>query len=194
MTIPKILLFLSVASNLTAYGIYFSLILRNKIKPHAITYLVWSIILSLNFFIQLSSGVGISSILLATNLTGCFIIFILCLTKGLMIYDKIDWLCFFLAIVTVILWLVTKTPIYSVILSCVIDLLALLPSYRKSFNKPNEDSALTFFISGAEYLLSLPSYGVFSFLILLYPVCVLTLDFSYSAMIVIRRIQLKPKF
>lgn len=191
MNFPKILLFLSVVSNLTVYVIYFRLILKNKIKPHAITYLVWSIILGLNFFIQLSSGVGIGSILLGTNLTGCFIIFLLCYTKNYIVYDKIDWLCFALAIFTVLLWLVTKIPIYSVILSCIIDFLALLPSFRKSFKKPQEDAALAFFVSGFEYLLSLPSYGIFSFVVLLYPACVLTLDFSYAIMITVRRMQLK---
>jgi hypothetical protein len=191
MNFSKILLVLSVVSNLTAYVIYFRLILKNKIKPHAITYLVWTIILGLNFIIQISSGVGVGSILLGTNFAGCLIIFLLCYIKNYIVYDKIDWLCFALAIFTVILWLITKTPIYSVILSCVIDLLALLPSFRKSYRKPWEDSALVYFISGSEYLLSFPSYGVISFIVLLYPVCVVTFDFAYSIMIIIRRLQLK---
>lgn len=191
MTIPKILLYLSVSSNLIAYGVYFYFIFKNKIKPHAITYLVWSIILGLNLAILIRSGVGLGTVLIATNFLGCAGIFFICLFKKYIVYDKWDWLCFGLAILAVLLWLLTNTPIYSVVLSCIIDFLALLPSFRKSFNKPNEDSSLTFFISGLEYLLSLPSYGIFSLVTLLYPVTVLTLDFSYSLLIFVRRIQIK---
>lgn len=191
MTFVKILLFLAVASNLTADVIYLRLVWQNKIKPHAITHLVWSIILGLNLAIQIFSGVGIGSILLATNLAASFLIFLLCYLKGYIVYDKIDWICFALAIFTVLLWLITKTPLYSVILSCAIDWLALLPSFRKSFTKPREDSSLTFFLSGTEYLLSLPSYRVLSFTTVLYPVFVLSIDYIYAAFIQIRRFQLK---
>lgn len=193
MNFVRLLLFLSVASNITAYVIYLYSIFKNKIKPHAFTFLAWSLILGVNFFVQLFSGVGESSILLGTNLLGCFIIFVLCIIKGYTSYDKIDWLCLFLAVVAIILWLITKIPLYSVILSCIIDLLAFLPSFRKSFHKPNDDSALTFFISGFEYLLSFPAYKVFSFVVLLYPVTVLTLDFVYAGMVVLRRVQLRNK-
>jgi hypothetical protein len=140
---------------------------------------------------QLVSGVGISSILLGTNLLGCAIVFFWCIRKEYVNYDRLDWTCLILAIFAIILWLITKTPLYSVILSCVIDLLAFFPSFRKSFHKPKDDSALTFIISGFEYIFSFPSYQIFSFLVLLYPVCVVTLDLSYAVMIIIRRTQQK---
>ena len=97
MTFLKILLFLAVASNLTVYFIYTRSIIKDKIKPHAITYLVWSIIIGLNLVIQIQSEVGIGSILLGTNFLGCFTTFILCYFKDFIAYDKIDWVNFFLA-------------------------------------------------------------------------------------------------
>jgi len=193
MPLAKILLYLGAISALVAYVIYIALIVKNKIKPHGITYLVWAIILGLNFVIQLTSGVGLGSILLGCNFFGCFLIFLLCYKKGYINYDKLDWLCFGLAILAVILWLISKTPIYSVILSCVIDFLALLPSFRKSFSKPWDDSPIAYWTSALEYLASLPSYNVFSVITLLYPVCIITLDFSYSILIAIRRLMLKTK-
>lgn len=191
MSFIKILLFLAVASNLIATVFYIFSIYRNKIKPHAFTFLVWFIVLTINFLAQVTSGVGIGSILLATNLLGCLIVFIYCVKKGYTQYDRTDWICLGLGILTIILWLVTKTPLYSVILSCVIDVFAFLPSFRKSYRKPGEDSALLFFISGFEYLLTFPSYNVYSFVVLAYPIVVLSLDFSYAALIMVRRWQLK---
>lgn len=190
MTLPQILLILAAASNIIGYGIYFWMIINGKIKPHAITYLVWSIIVGLNFLIQVLSGVGEGSALLGINFVGCFFVFILCFFKKLIIYDRLDWICFFLAIFAVALWLITKTPLYSVILSCIIDLLAILPSFRKAIIKPREDSALLFFISGLEYLFSFPAYQAMSFVILLYPVFVVIVDFSYTGLMVVRRMQL----
>ena len=191
MSFYQILLYISIVSNIIAYTIYLGFIIKNKIKPHGITYLVWAIILGLNFIIQIVSGVGISSALLGFNFIGCFLIFILCYKKGYINYDKLDWICFGLAILAVVVWIISKTPIYSVILSCVIDLLALIPSFRKSFSKPWDDSPIAFWTSGAEYLISLPSYNIYSVVSLLYPVFVLSIDFIYAIFISIRRLQLK---
>jgi hypothetical protein len=191
MSLASILLALAALSNIIGYGFYFWLIIKDKIKPHGITYLIWSIIVGLNFAVQVISGVGKGSALLGINFAGCVIVFLFCYFKKHIVYDRIDWVCFSLAIFAVILWLVTKTPFYSVILSCVIDFFAILPSFRKSFTKPREDSAFLFFISGLEYLLSFPSYQVMSFVTLLYPVFVIAIDFSYTALMLVRRRQIK---
>ncbi len=193
MNFPEILLLLASISNIIAYGIYFVVIFKNKIKPHPVTYLVWSLILSLNFLIQIFSGVGVGSILLGLNALGCILIFGLCLYKGYRQYDKIDLVCLTLAIIAIVLWIFTNQPLYSAILSCIIDVLAFIPSFRKSFAKPFDDSPIVYWTSGAEYLASLPSYQVFSLVVLLYPVTVLTLDFAYAGFILIRRLQLKSK-
>lgn len=189
MALAQILLILSATCTVVGYFVYFWMIAKNKIKPHAITYLVWTIIVGLNFFIQLLSGVGKGSVLLGINFAGCLLVFIICFIKKHVVYDKWDWICFALAIFAVILWLLTKTPIYSVVLSCIIDLLAILPSFRKAFTKPREDSALSFFISGLEYLLSFPAYQALSFVILLYPVFVIIIDFTYTGFMLVRRLQ-----
>ena len=193
MKFSQLLLFLTVASNAIGYTIYLYYIFKNKIKPHALTFLVWSLIIGINFLAQLFSGLGISSLILATNLAGCFIIFITCLFKGYTSYDKIDWICLFLGILAIVLWLATKTPLYSVIFSCLIDLFAFAPSFRKSFYKPNEDSIILYLVSSLEYLFSFPSYRIFSFIVLAYPIVVLTLDFTYAMMMLIRRIKLKAE-
>jgi hypothetical protein len=101
--------------------------------------------------------------------------------------DKIDIICLILGVIAILLWVLTKTPLYSVIISCLIDILAFVPSFRKSFYKPYEDSWLTYLISGFEYLFSFPSYQIFSFVVLAYPVCIITLDLCYAIMILVRR-------
>lgn len=193
MNFAQALLFISLVSNVIAYSIYIGFIVKNKIKPHGVTYLVWAIILVLNFAIQLTSGVGISALLLGLNFLGCCVIFFFSWKKGYINYDRLDWLCFTLAIFAIILWLISNTPIYSVILSCIIDLLAIIPSFRKSFRLPWDDSPIAYWTSGTEYLISLPSYQIFSLITLMYPVCLITLDFTYSIFIMVRRFQLKAK-
>lgn len=191
MPFAKILLFLAVGSNLTSTLIYLYSIAANKVKPHSFTFLVWSIILGINFSAQIVSGVGIAATLLATNFFACIIIFLACLAKGHTEHDKKDIICLVLGILSIILWLLTKHPIYSVTLSCFIDLFAFIPSFRKSFNKPHEDSALAYYISGFEYIFSFPSYSSFSLVSLMYPVWVTFIDISYASMISNRRRQLR---
>jgi hypothetical protein len=189
--ITQALLVLSVVSNTIAYAVYVWQILKNKIRPHAVTFLVWSVIMLINLVVQIISEVGWAWLLLASNFLWCFVIFILAYHQSGLKYDSLDKTCLFLALTTILLWLVTSTPLYSVILSCLIDALAIFPSFRKSFRKPGEDSSFTFFISGTEYLISLPSYKSFSFISVTYPVWVMLVDFSYAGYILIRRLQLK---
>ncbi|HYF04736.1 MAG TPA: hypothetical protein VEA59_01045 [Patescibacteria group bacterium] len=166
---------------------------RNKIRPHAITFLAWSIILGVNVLVQLASGVGESVSLLIVNLACTGAVFAYCLKKGNTAHDKYELLCLMLAIATLVLWLAADNPLYSVLLSCVMDFFAFVPSFRKSYLHPHEDSALTFFISGLEYLFSFPAYKTFSFIVLAYPVWVLTIDMAYAAFILIRRAILSNK-
>ncbi len=188
MNLSTVLLALSIITNIAAYIIYLRLIFKNKIKPHAFTFLTWTLLVSVNFVVQVTSGVGESSLLLACNALFSAIIFIACIIKGYTNYDRTDWLCLGLAIMSIILWIITNTPLYSVILTCFVDLFGMIPSFRKSFRRPYEDSALTFFISGMEFIFSFPSYQVYSFLVLLYPILVMSLDFGYAGMIWIRRV------
>lgn len=183
---------MAVTSNVTATVIYLRGIIKNKTRPHSFTFLIWSIILSINFCAQVVSGVGISSILLGTNLLACVFIFVCCLLKGYTEHDTKDIISLALGALAIAIWLITKHPLYSVILSCIIDLFAFIPSFRKSFRKPHEDSGLTYYISALEYVFSFPSYNVFSATALIYPIWVLLIDMAYATMITVRRAQLKP--
>lgn len=190
MHFSYVFLALAVLSNIVANAIYLRNLWLKKIKPHTFTFLVWSIILGLNFFIQLFNGVEWGVAILAANFLGCVTIFTVCVWHGYIKYDWLDWVSLSLALLAILVWLLTKTPWYSVIISCFIDIFAFLPSFRKSFSRPYEDSALTFFISSLEYVFSFPSYGIFSWLVLLYPITVASLDILYAFMIWIRRYQL----
>lgn len=191
MIFAKTLLLLSVGSNITATVIYLFAIFKNKVKPHSFTFLIWSLILGINFLAQIFVGVGLSSILLATNFLSCIVIFLACIRKGYAEYDDKDIACLALGVVAIILWLITKNPLFSVALSCLIDLFAFIPSFRKSFFRPTEDSALTYYVSGLEYVFSFPSYQVFSVIGLMFPVWITLIDFCYATFILIRKKQLK---
>lgn len=191
MNFSVFLIALALVSNTLAYYIYIKKIVQGKLKPHTLTYFVWTIIIGINLLLQLFEGVGFGTLLILTNFLGCLLVSVSGIFKYKTEYTKFDFICVILAIFAILLWILTKTPLYSVILSCIIDFLALLPSFKKSFSKPYDDSAIIFLVSGFEYLFSFPSYQVFSFLVLAYPVCVLSLDFLYSIFIFIRRRQLK---
>jgi len=47
-----------------------------------------------------------------------------------------DWYFFLAALAAIPLWLLTRTPLYSVVVVTVIDALAYVPTFRKSWHRP----------------------------------------------------------
>ena len=82
---------------------------------------------------------------------------------------RVDWYFFIAALVSIPLWLITNTPHYSVLLVTLIDVLAFVPTFRKSWRRPNKSSVFTFALGSLKFLLgiaTLPEQSIISSLTL----------------------------
>jgi hypothetical protein len=98
-----------------------------------------------------------------------------------------DCIFFALGIFTIPLWLITKTPIWSVTIAALINGLAFLPTLRKSWHRPYDEAAQTFFIGGVASTLGIIAQQHRTFSTVLYPGWTGLSDFIFVVVLILRR-------
>lgn len=172
---------------LLAYAPYFRDILRKKTKPHAISWLIWTIVGGVAFFGQQSDSAGPGSWVIGTVAVICFAIFLLSIFRGENEIRKFDWTCLACSLCAVPLWIVTDSPLLSVLLVTTIDATGFLPTFRKTWKKPYEETLTTYSINTAHSLLSIAALDHVSVITVIYPLMLAVMNFAVSAMIIARR-------
>jgi hypothetical protein len=91
------------------------------------------------------------------------------------------------------LWIVTKTPVWSVILVCLIDTSGYLPTARKVWRKPREETPYSYIFSCGGAFLSVLAIENYTPSTYLYPAVLTLSNCAMASYIFIRRWQLHPK-
>jgi hypothetical protein len=149
MTIKELFGFLSTALMALSRIVYFTSIFKGKTKPHAFSWLIWGAISSIGFAAQVAEGAGPGSWARGLSAVTCCVLAVLCYFKGEKNITRGDWLMLASGLAAIPLWIITKTPVWSVIIVCVIDTIGYLPTVRKSWDKPYEETHVSYFISSA---------------------------------------------
>jgi len=152
-----------------SYGAYVFNIYRGKTKPHAITWLVWSILNTLVFFEQFESGAGAGAWVTGAAGIANFIIFVLALRYGERNITRFDWLCLGLVATMLIFWSQVSDPLLVVVIAISIYLAGLFPTIRKASQKAHEETALTYGLNGFKFLLAFFALQTVTVVTALYP-------------------------
>ncbi len=172
-----------------SYIPYFRDIIKGKTKPHAFSWLVWSVLTGIAFFAQVVKGGAAGSWVNAGTAVLCFSVFIAALFRGERNIKTSDWLSLAGAGTGLVLWALTNNPFGAVALVAVIDALGFIPTFRKSFYKPYEETMSTFMVSTLKYAISLPALGSFNPTTWLFPASLVLTNGSFVILLLIRRKQ-----
>ncbi len=118
-------------------------VVKGKVKPNRVSFLMWSIAPFIAFAAMLKQGVGISSLMTFSTGFLPFIIFIASFVnkKAEWKLTKFDLFCGFLSLVGLALWLITKVGNVAIFFSIMADGLAALPTIVKSYKHPETELA-----------------------------------------------------
>jgi hypothetical protein len=187
MAVKEVLGISAVAVALIGYGPYVRDVLRNKTKPHAMSWLLWGLLAGIAFLGQVAGHAGPGA--WVTGFTAAFslVIFALSLVKGTRDIVLADWLSLGGAAIALGLWRLTNEPLLSVILSTVINALAFFPTLRKSFRRPREETIALYMLSGPKYVLALVSLESFSLLTTLFPLSLVLMNWLFVVVLLVQR-------
>lgn len=187
MTFAAIFGLLSVLAMLAARVTYFTSIWRGKTRPHAFSWFIWGVISSIGFAAQFAEGAGAGSWARGFGAATCFLLVILSLKYGEKHITRADWTTLAAALMAIPLWVLTKTPVWSVALVCIIDTVGYLPTVRKSWNKPLSESALSYGIGALGAFLTLLAIENYAVSTWLYPAVLVASNGSMALFLLNRR-------
>lgn len=175
------------------YVPYFKDIFAGRTKPHAFSWFIWGSLTAIAFFGQVFDNGGPGAWVTGFTAIICFIISFLGLKKGEKNITFIDWMSLIGACIALIFWVITKGPLLSVILITIIDALGFIPTFRKSFTKPREETISTYVLSGLKFIIGILALNNFSIVTALYPFSLVVMNWAFVGMLIIRRKQTHEK-
>lgn len=157
-------------------------------KPHPFTWFGIGLLNGIAFFAQIFSGGGAGAWI--SGITAIFTIAIATFSlRSKTEIKPVDWICLVGALLAIVFWKLTSSPLTAVIVVTFADLLIMIPTFRKSFSKPNEETVSLYLLSFVKYALSLMALGVFNLTTALFPAVIAFLNLSLVALIFVRRNQ-----
>jgi hypothetical protein len=182
--------YLSIVIAVVSYVPYFRDIFRGKTKPHAFSWFIWGLLTVIAFVAQIVEKGGAGSWVTGVTSIICFTIFVLAFIKGERRFTVFDWIALAMAIIAILLWRLTNNPTMSVILVTLTDVLGYLPTIRKSYSKPYEETAITYFLSAIKFIVALLALDSLTLTTGLYPTAIILMSLSVVVMLVVRRKQI----
>lgn len=170
---------------------YFRDIIKGKTRPHIYSWLVWILVTSIVFGLQISDSAGVAAY--ATLGSGVMCATVLILGKIYKARVKItssDKWCLAAALLSLALWLIAIKPIASTILITTVNFLALLPTFRKSWEEPFTETLFLYCFNGFRYILIFAAIQNYTIVTSLYIVSCFLTTVSFVSIILWRRKQL----
>jgi len=181
---------IAVCLGLAAYIIYILSTLKNKIKPHAFSWLLWTLTTAVVFTAQVMKGGGAGSWSTGFTCTVCLAIGIISLFKYDKAYSRSDIIFISVALLALLPWFFTKNPTASVVLIASIDVLGYGPTLRKSYYYPDEEKAISFGLNSIKHLVSFLALQNYIVATWIYPASQIFMNGLVVVLILIRRKQL----
>lgn len=138
---------------------YLKDIFRDKVHPHPYTWFIWSIVSMTTFFGGLAKGAGIGA--LPTGVAEAFTVIIFLFSLKYLFKREaghirtIDHYFLAAALVGLIPWALTKDPTISVIMVVLIDIIAFVPTLRKTWSQPETERPLLYAMNIVRHILTL---------------------------------------
>ncbi len=179
--------FLSAVVGVSCFIPYIRDIFLGKTKPHAYSWLIWVMLQATGVAAMLGGGAGWGALSLAIGAGLCGFVFLLSLRYGTKNITTFDMICFAGALLALGVYWVLRDPLLSVVFVTIIDLVAFLPTFRKTFEEPWTETPSTYFLSGASSTLALGALSSFNVTTSLYLISLIITNWLCAGMIMVRR-------
>ncbi|MFZ1700434.1 MAG: hypothetical protein WBO10_12120 [Pyrinomonadaceae bacterium] len=162
-------------------------IFRGRVQPHAYTWFVWTLVTGIVFFGQLAKGAGVGALPTAASGVFTLSIFILSLKHGFKHIAAIDTVFLALALLGLIPWILTNDPTISVVIAVSIDLIAFMPTLRKTWIEPTTETPLLYSMNVLRHVLALFSMQAYNVATVLHSVAMVATNTAMTILIVTPR-------
>lgn len=160
---------------------------KKTAKPHAFSWILWSLITGVVCGAQVADHAGAGGWSAGVTSIVCGGIGLYALKYGERNFTRGDWIVFLSALAAIPLWIATKNPLWSVILVSAIDTVAFFPTMRKSWHRPYEEVLMTFVMGEVGFFFSILALENYTLTTCLYPGTVLVTNSIFTLTLLYRR-------
>lgn len=172
---------------LVGFALYVRSMFRDGTKPHPFTWFLFAVVDGTVFVAQVQHGGGPGAWVLGLSTLAGIVLFLFALKRGEKRIVKIDWACLALALIGIVAWNVTDNALYAVVLASITDAIAKVPTIRKSYVRPHEES-LTIWLTGiVNFSLSIVALSSLTWTTALFPAEIIFTNALLIAVILLRR-------
>ena len=161
-------------------------IIKKRVKPHPYTWLVWSIVSCIIFFGQVAKGAGIGALPTLASEIFTIIIFFFSIRYGFKNIKKVDTIFLVIALLGIIPWILTDDPTISVIIAVSIDLVAFVPTLRKTWSYPKSETRTLYMTNVLRHILMLFSLQAYNVATVLHSIAMITTN-SIMTVLILRK-------
>ena len=165
--------------------------IKGQTKPHLFTWLVWTLLTTIIFVIQLTQNAGPGSWAIGLTALTCAINVPLSIRYGEARGTFTDRVALVVAVISIAIWLIMKDPTASAVMITIIDVVAFYPTVRKTYMRPKEENLFYYLIWLVKYPSSLLALQVFSLANSVYAMTWSVIAVFYVGLLLVRRRQLK---
>jgi len=161
--------------------------ISGKTRPHVYTWFIWALVSFIAFGLQLSDNAGPGAYVTLAACIACIIIFVLGMRQGDKDITTSDTGFLVLALLAIVLWIFAKQPVASIILASSTEFLAFVPTVRKSWHRPHEETLASYVINTFRHGLSVYSLQRYTIITTLYPASWTIANGIFAIVLLMRR-------
>lgn len=180
---------ISVVVGFVSLVAYFKDILKGKTQPHLYTWLIWAITEGTATVAVWYGGGGLGAIHLTIGtISIIFVLFFSLISgRGSKNITRSDKVALMVALLAILVWWRLKNPVLAVFMVSGIDVIGYLPTFRKSYQEPWSESAITWLGFVAANVFAILALGEYNLLTLPYLISISTANIILIAICLIRR-------
>ena len=183
----EILSLIAVILTFAAYIPYFRDILKGKTQPHVYSWSLWTLLTILIIALQLLGKAGSATwVTGAAGLMSLGVV-LFSLKNGKKYITTSDTIVAILSLLAIVFWVFAKQPIVAMILVVAADMLAFIPTVRKSWQAPHSETLSLYVTNTLRFTLALLAVQTYTFLSTLWIVAWVIANGLFSVLIVMRR-------
>ncbi len=169
-----------------SYIPYFRDIFAKKTKPHLYTWLIWTVTQGTAAVALIYGGGKFGSISLIVGTVLVLAISTLSFRYGTKNITRNDTILLVVAFFAIIIWWILKSPLLSVIMITIIDVIGFIPTIRKSYTEPYSETISFWIMMIIIDILSIVSNAQYNFLTVTY-LAMLTIGNTTVAVVCLSR-------
>lgn len=166
---------------------YIVAVVRRETKPRIVSWFTWTLLLFISIAATVADHDWFTVLLLGGDAIGTGAIVVFGWKYGDRKFERLDVVCQIAALVGILLWFVFDSPLLAVVASVTIDFVGAVPSIKHGWQKPHEETALTYALDTFGSLATLAALKSFHPTAVVYPIYLVLINAAFALIVITRR-------